>query len=122
MQVLAVASGGKLTHQLPASPINHRPEVHHQALSHTLKIAENSLLHHIAGKTSMRANSHHTEGVVSIGPACTISATAEDNTIEAIEIHAHPFALGVQWHPEHNLDDPQNLAIFQAFVHACNSK
>jgi len=42
--------------------------------------------------------------------------------IEAIEIVGHPFALGVQWHPEelatHLLDAPSRQ-LFADFVEQC---
>jgi len=49
-----------------------------------------------------------------------VEGIAEDGTIEAIRIADAPgFALGVQWHAEH---DPQhnriNRALFQAFGEA----
>ena len=45
------------------------------------------------------------------------SAFAPDGTIEAIEVPAHRFALGLQWHPEAfaTADNPGNR-IFKAFV------
>jgi putative glutamine amidotransferase len=45
--------------------------------------------------------------------------------IEAFEAPNHPFALGVQWHPERPemLDDPAlgeaSTRLFEAFVAAC---
>ena len=48
------------------------------------------------------------------------SAHSDDGVIEAIEIPAHPFALGVQWHQEQLVaaKHPGNQ-IFQGFVKAC---
>jgi putative glutamine amidotransferase len=42
---------------------------------------------------------------------------AEDDTIEAISIaHAPGFALGVQWHAEHEAErNPVNRKLFEAF-------
>jgi putative glutamine amidotransferase len=115
MQVMNVALGGKLTGKLP----NHRPEGSDRyALRHTLKIVPGTKLHAIAGD-SMRANTHHKEGIALLAPGLTASAFAEDGVIEAIEYAPHPFALGVQWHPEHSTDDLQNMKIFEAFVGAC---
>ena len=47
--------------------------------------------------------------------------------IEAIEVPDHPFALGVQWHPERPemRDDPAlrqaSTALFSAFIAACSA-
>jgi putative glutamine amidotransferase len=45
---------------------------------------------------------------------------AEDGTIEAIRVAEAPgFALGVQWHAEHNAQgNTVNRALFQAFGEA----
>ncbi|MCT7653749.1 gamma-glutamyl-gamma-aminobutyrate hydrolase family protein [Oceanimonas sp. NS1] len=40
--------------------------------------------------------------------------------MEAISLPDHPFALGVQWHPEwHSRDDALSRALFDGFVAAC---
>ena len=39
--------------------------------------------------------------------------------IEGIEYPAHPFCLGVQWHPEYFVT-PADEKIMKAFVEACN--
>ena len=35
-----------------------------------------------------------------MGEGLTISAKASDGLIEGLELPGHPFAVGVQWHPE----------------------
>ena len=48
--------------------------------------------------------------------------------IEAVEVPGHPFALGVQWHPERpEMRDDDSLragsrALFAAFVQACRAR
>ena len=46
-----------------------------------------------------------------------VEGVAEDGTIEAIRIADAPgFALGVQWHAEHDASrNPINRALFEAF-------
>lgn len=123
MQVMNVALGGNLTSKLPDHPVSHRHSegMDRYDLRHTLKITPGTLLHAINGDT-MRANTHHREGVALLAPGAIASAHAEDGVIEAIEWPRHPFALGVQWHPEHSTGDLQNLKIFTAFVAACAGK
>lgn len=119
MQVMNVALGGKLAAKLPVSPVNHRPDgAERYVLRHKLKVVPGTKLHAIVGD-SMPANTHHKEGIAVLAPALAASAFAEDGVIEAIELAGHPFALGVEWHPEHSTDDPQNMAIFRAFIAAC---
>ena len=46
-----------------------------------------------------------------------VSARAQDGTIEAIELAGHPFALGVQWHPECMYrTSPEMRALFHEFI------
>ena len=48
----------------------------------------------------MRVNSAHHQAVASPGARATVNARAPDGVVEGIEDPGHPFALGVQWHPE----------------------
>ena len=51
----------------------------------------------------IRVNSFHHQAVKDAAPGFTVSASATDGIIEAIEPSgrdAHPFTVGVQWHPE----------------------
>ena len=47
-------------------------------------------------------------------------ARSEDGYVEAVVHTAHPFCLGVQWHPEHMYRKIKlQRKIFEAFVKAC---
>ncbi|MEH2047962.1 gamma-glutamyl-gamma-aminobutyrate hydrolase family protein [Nostoc sp.] len=46
----------------------------------------------------------------------------DDGVIEAVEHEHHPWAIGVQWHPELSISDPSNQKIFQAFVQAAHTQ
>jgi gamma-glutamyl-gamma-aminobutyrate hydrolase PuuD len=71
------------------------------------------------GLRETAVNSLHHQGIRDLAPDLTPSATAADGLIEAVEIPQHPFALGVQWHPENLIHDmPQMLALFQGLVNA----
>jgi putative glutamine amidotransferase len=72
------------------------------------------------GRDTIRVNSLHGQGILEPGPRIVVEGVAEDGTMEAIRIADAPgFALGVQWHAEH---DPHgnavNRALFQAFGQA----
>jgi putative glutamine amidotransferase len=52
-----------------------------------------------------------------------VSARAPDGVVEAIEMDGHPFALGVQWHPEVLASrDPRQAAILRGFVLAAGER
>lgn len=63
-------------------------------------------------------NSAHHQAVAKPAPGCIVNALAEDGVIEGIEYPAHPFCLGVQWHPEYDVTEADGK-IMQAFVKAC---
>jgi putative glutamine amidotransferase len=88
-------------------------------LSHTVEIAPGSRLAHYLGKRESWVNSLHHQGVRELAAALTATAVAPDGLIEAVEMSDHPFAVGVQWHPECMLeDDPDMLSLFKGLVEA----
>lgn len=65
-------------------------------------------------------NSLHHQAVDILGKDLTVTARAEDGTVEALELANHPFCLSLQWHPEHlSKTRPDQQAIFNAFIAAC---
>ena len=103
MQVLAGMHGCTLTHNVQETfhsatdHLNARPA---EERAHAITIKPGTLLEKILHTTTLEVNTAHTEGVAKAPPQVTVSATAPDGVIEAIEIPGYPFALGVQWHPE----------------------
>jgi len=52
-----------------------------------------------------------------------VTARAPDQIVEAVEVDGHPFALGVQWHPEELApNDKGAQGLFDALVTACLSQ
>jgi putative glutamine amidotransferase len=45
-----------------------------------------------------------------------VTASAPDGIVEAIEDAARRFVIGVQWHPEDNIDSREDLALFRSFA------
>lgn len=92
----------------------------HGVKTHEIDIVPGTKLHQTVGCERMRVTSRHSEAVATLGPNVVASAYGPDGTIEAIELTDHPFAIGVQWHPEDyaNSDHPSNR-IFQAFISHC---
>ncbi len=120
-QLLAVALGGTLIQHIPdAIPdaLAHEQPNPRTEPGHEITLAPGTLLACVTGAARMAVNSAHHQAVASVGPGCVVNATAPDGVIEGIESTAHRFALGVQWHPEYAVD-PQDTAIFRAFVAAC---
>lgn len=122
MQVLNVAAGGSLYQDLPTqtdSRLQHRQRGPRWYATHSIQITPGSLLAAITGVTTTRVNSFHHQAVHHPGEGFTVTAMAPDGVVEAIEASAHPFALGVQWHPECMQErDAVQASIFKAFLRA----
>ena len=57
---------------------------------------------------------YHHQAIDRLGAGLTASAWSDDGLVEAAEVEDHPFALGVQWHPEVDADP----SLFAALVAA----
>lgn len=99
MQALAVAAGGSLVQdigtQVPGALEHEQPTDpatgwHPVALEGTLARALGP---------QVQVNSTHHQAVDHPG-ALTVVGRAPDGVIEAVALRDHPFAVGVQWHPE----------------------
>ncbi len=126
MQTMNVACGGTLYQDIPAQVhdvLQHRqtrPAIH---VSHSVSIAPGSLLNRIIKRTDMKVNSSHHQSVKAVGRALIASATAPDGIIEAIEHPAHPFFLGLQWHPEFLFErHVLHRRLFQTFLRAASRR
>lgn len=88
-------------------------------ISHKVLVAKGSILSSITG-SSLYTNSFHHQAVDSLGKGLVPTARTSDGIIEAIELSAHPFALGVQWHPECMYrTSPVMRDLFASFITAC---
>lgn len=123
-QVLNVATGGSLYQDLASQfakggLLQHRQLAPRWHGTHMISLAPDSLLASVLGETSLRVNSFHHQAVLATGPATNVTAHAGDGVVEAIEVPDHPFAIGVQWHPEGMVDrHPEQQRLFAAFVRA----
>jgi len=131
-QVLNVVRGGSL-HQHLEEREPHRARRGEDGVSidsgwHEVVVRGSSILATITRSDALYVNSRHHQAVLASGLAPDVLATgiAADGVIEAIEIPGHPFALGVQWHPERPemTDVPEfrdaSTALFEGFVAACH--
>jgi putative glutamine amidotransferase len=121
-QLLNVILGGTLIQHIPDSindALEHEQKNPRTEPGHEVLVKENTLLHKIVGKTKMSVNTAHHQAVGKPAPGALVNSTTTDGVIEGIEFPAHPFCLGVQWHPEYHVDSSDN-AIFEAFVKACS--
>lgn len=119
-QLLAVLTGGTLIQHLPdevGESVKHKPGGDASRPMHCVTLTGPSRLADLAkGAEELGVNSSHHQAVKSVGKSVRITAKAPDGVIEAIELDGHPFAIGVQWHPEYHVSaiDGPLLAAFVA--------
>ncbi|MES2984239.1 MAG: gamma-glutamyl-gamma-aminobutyrate hydrolase family protein [Pseudomonadota bacterium] len=119
-QLLNVILGGTLIQHIPdsiANPLAHeQPNPRHEP-GHEIAIVAGTLLYRIVGSSTVAVNSAHHQAVGKTAQGVVVNARAGDGVIEGIEYPAHPFCLGVQWHPEFSITKADDK-IFTAFIEA----
>lgn len=135
-QEMNVAFGGTLHPEIRELPgrMNHRMprletgEIHPDpavvfADRHEVRLTPGGVFARLVGKDVIRVNSLHGQGILDLGDRVVAEGIAEDGTIEAIRIaDAAGFALGVQWHAEHDPQtNPINRVLFAAFGEAVHA-
>lgn len=122
-QLLNVVLGGTLIQHIPDEIDNalaHEQPNPRDEPGHDVTVIENTLLHRIAGSTSLSVNSAHHQAVKDVGGNVIVNAVALDGVIEGIEATDYAFCLGIQWHPEFSID-PADSRIFSAFIDAART-
>ena len=126
MQVLNVSLGGSLWEdvELLMPQAMHHEFVHSHPrnhLAHNVTIDADSLLAKQLGGTETAVNSLHHQGVRRLAEELRATANAPDGLIEGVEVIDHPYAIGVQWHPENLIHNaPHMLGLFQGLVEAAS--
>jgi putative glutamine amidotransferase len=113
MQLMNVALGGTLHQHIEGHDHKGVPDVH------AARVEPSSRLADIVCTAEYSVNSRHHQAADRIGQGLVVTAQASDGIIEALEIPACPFALGVQWHPEDRVaTHPADRRLFEAFARA----
>src|ERR1700734_2437566 len=110
---------GRMNHRMPRLPNGEIPPDLEVIFAdrHDVRLTPGGVFAKLLGAETIRVNSLHGQGILEPGKRIVIEGIAEDDTIEAIAIAQAPgFALGVQWHAEHEATrNPINRALFAAF-------
>ena len=134
IQIMNVALGGTIyedigdQHEAPNGPrIRHQQleHGHHRSdKTHPVDILPGSKLAAIAGGPCMETNSTHHQAVRRVAYDLLVVARARDGIVEALELAgAHPFYVGVQWHPEELVgNDEPSRRLFREFVRAAAAR
>lgn len=128
LQVLNVSLGGSLWEDVELlmpdamhhEYVNSHPRNH---LAHNVSIEPDSLLARQLGFTETAVNSLHHQGIRQLADELRATAVAPDGLIEGVEVIDHPYAVGVQWHPENIIQNaPHMLELFRGLVEAAAAK
>jgi putative glutamine amidotransferase len=112
LQIVNVALGGSLQQDMGG------PDHEHRHLLHPVTIRPGARTAQAMGVEKTEASCYHHQRVSRLGNCLTVAATAEDGTIEALELpSAEGWFVAVQWHPEDTAStDPSQQHLFDALV------
>jgi putative glutamine amidotransferase len=120
MQSMNVALGGTLFQRIGAEvpgALEHMQKDKATISTHPVQVAPGSILARVTGAATLQVNSSHTQAVRRAGDDLTVSATAPDGVVEAVEYTGPVWAVGVQWHPEYlGAVDPAQARLFTTLV------
>lgn len=118
LQVLNVALGGTLHQHLPevTGHTGHSPAPGEFGHLPVHPVPGSRVARALGGGPRTVPHYHH-QAADRLGEGLTVTATADDGVIEAVELDSHPFVVAVQWHPE-AADD---CLLFEALVGACRA-
>jgi len=126
-QLLAIATGGTLVRDIPTeipTAIDHEQwnsQISHHLPYHDILIEKDSKFAALFGTGPFKVNSTHHQAVKTVGPGVIVSARAQDGIIEAIELSDHPFAFGLEWHPEFMTSEVDKM-IFRKFIEQASER
>ena len=126
VQSMNVALGGTLWRDLAtevpsAAKHDYYPNYPRDRLTHRLTVTPDSRLAQLLQATSVEVNSLHHQACRELAPELRQVAVAPDGILEAAEIPSHPYAVGVQWHPEWIQDTADQQGLFAGLVNACGN-
>ena len=121
MQMLNVAAGGTIEQHLP-DRLGHDEHRHTPGTfsDHEVVLEPGSLAAQAAGGEHTAVKSHHHQGAGELGEGVEVTGWSEDGdrVVEAIELPACDYALGVLWHPE----EDERSRVVESLVNAAAAR
>jgi len=130
LQEVNVAAGGTLVQDIPAQlnqALGHQVDSPAYAIAHEVWVTPGTALarvmqEELGGSEVLQVNSRHHQAIGKTAEGFTISATAPDGIVEAIERPSARFCIAVQWHPENFWRTGEFRSLFEEFVKAAESQ
>lgn len=116
-QLLNVVSGGTLYQEL-SDFYDEAPNLDTIWPLKSVDLVRDSRLAMVLGRTRCPVNSMHRQAIREPGRGLVVVARDRHNVIQAIELDAAPWVIGVQWHPEYLPQRREQRRLFRALVTA----
>ncbi|PRY23132.1 putative glutamine amidotransferase [Aliiruegeria haliotis] len=120
-QMLNIAAGGTLMGDAFARHPESR-KVRTILPRRIVSVSADSWLRRITGRDTLKVNALHSQAVDRLGNGLRVGARDGGGMVQAIESTRDPFALGVQWHPEHLFYRAAHRRLFTALVAAARER
>jgi putative glutamine amidotransferase len=107
-QLVNVAFGGTLVPDIAEDGLHHGPHGDELFVDERVQLDDGTRLRAILGSDAVVVRNGHHQAVDEVAPSLRRAAVAADGLVEAVE-HPEAWVVGVQWHPEDTLGDPEGL-------------
>jgi putative glutamine amidotransferase len=120
-QMINVHRGGSL-HDEIGEVYRDAPRLRTVLPRKTVRIEPGAQVARLIGGATCRVNALHHQSIAQAGEGVRLVAWDEFGIVQAIEVPACPFMLGVQWHPEFLILDRHQQGLFRGLVAAALAK
>lgn len=124
-QEINVALGGTIIQDInseTSTTVQHIQKQEPYQRRHEVTVEKGTRIYDLVGTTTLSTNSAHHQAVRKPAPGVRIAARCTaDGIIEGIELTDYDFGLGIQWHPEYLIKQPEHLRLFEGLVRAAKS-
>lgn len=111
LQLVNVARGGTLHQHLPDALGTERYRIGGGVFAtNEVTVDDGSRLAGLVGAGTLDVHSYHHQGVDQVGAGLMVTARTDDGLVQAFESDDDQYLVGVQWHPEENLEDRRLFA------------
>ncbi len=111
LQLVNVARGGTLHQHLPEALGTERYRIGGGVFAtNEVTVDGGSRLAGMVGAGALDVHSYHHQGIDRLGDGLVVSARTDDGLVQAFEAEGDQYLVGVQWHPEENIEDRRLFA------------
>ena len=119
LQLVNVARGGTLHQHLPEALGTERYRVGGGVFAtNRVQVDPGTTLAGIVGDSELDVHSYHHQGIDRLGGGLVVTARTDDGLTQAVESTGESYLVGVQWHPEQDVEDRR---LFAGLVQAASA-